>query len=114
MGRVGHRGAAIDLGAQSEAGSRGLPDEPGRAEIGEDEPALGMILVPGRDRLLLQQKAQMLYVLLDFKRHDGVGSSTQPLNLSLVLDHSSSMQRDDKLQRLKEAVSRLSLHETEI
>lgn len=107
MGRVGHRGAAIDLGAQSEAGSRGLPDEPGRAEIGEDEPALGMILVPGRDRLLLQQKAQMLYVLLDFKRHDGVGSSTQPLNLSLVLDHSSSMQRDDKLQRLKEAVSRI-------
>ena len=73
MGRVGPRGGASDLGAQAEAGTRGLPDEPGRVEIGEDEPALGMILVPGRDRLLLQQKAQMLYVLLDLKRHDGWG-----------------------------------------
>ena len=107
MGGVGHRSSASAVGAQPEAGTRGLLDEPGRAEIGEDEPALGMILVPGRDRLLLQQKAQMLYVLLELKRHDGVGSSTQPLNLSLVLDHSSSMQRDDKLQRLKEAVSRI-------
>ena len=100
-------GGPSDLGAQLATGTRGLLDEPGRAHIGEDEPALGLILVPGRDRLLLQQKAQMLYVLLELKRHDGVGSSTQPLNLSLVLDHSSSMQRDDKLQRLKEAVSRI-------
>ena len=101
------RSSPADVGAGLAAGTRGLADEPGRAQIGEDEPALSVILVPGRDRLLLQQKAQMLYVLLELKRHDGVGSSTQPLNLSLVLDHSSSMQRDDKLQRLKEAVSRI-------
>ena len=49
----------------------------------------------------------MLYALLDLRLEQDIRSSTQPLNLSLVLDHSSSMQRDDKLQRLKEAVARI-------
>jgi Ca-activated chloride channel family protein len=71
------------------------------------EPALSVVMTPGRDRLLLQPRAQMLYILLDFKLADHLESSTQPLNLALVLDHSSSMQRDDKLQRLKEAVGRI-------
>src|SRR5205807_7030130 len=69
--------------------------------------ALSLVMIPGRDRLLLQPRAQMLYVLMDFKLATEVGTSTQPLSLSLVLDHSSSMQRDDKLQRLKEAVARI-------
>ena len=55
----------------------------------------------------MQPRAQMLYVLLELHLSEQVGSSSQPLNLSLVLDHSSSMQREDKLQRLKEAVSRI-------
>jgi Ca-activated chloride channel homolog len=70
-------------------------------------PALTVVVVPGRDRLLVQPRAQMLYVLLDLQLSDEIGNSSQPLNLSLVLDHSSSMQRDDKLQRLKEAVARI-------
>ncbi|HXT36710.1 MAG TPA: VWA domain-containing protein [Chloroflexota bacterium] len=70
-------------------------------------PALRVVLTPGRESLLLQPRAQMMYVLLDLKLSQETRSSTQPLNLSLVLDHSSSMQRDDKLQRLKEAVSRI-------
>ena len=74
---------------------------------GLTRPALEVVATLGRDRLLIQQRAQMLYVLLDLKLSDEIGSSSQPLNLSLVLDHSSSMQRDDKLQRLKEAVARI-------
>ncbi|HVA88968.1 MAG TPA: VWA domain-containing protein [Chloroflexota bacterium] len=70
-------------------------------------PPLQVVLTPGRESLLLQPRAQMLYVLLDLKLSQETRSNTQPLNLSLVLDHSSSMQRDDKLQRLKEAVSRI-------
>jgi Ca-activated chloride channel family protein len=49
----------------------------------------------------------MFYALLDLKLHKDVALNGQPLNLALVLDHSSSMQRKDKLQRLKEAVSRI-------
>lgn len=64
-------------------------------------------VVPGRDRLLLQPRAQMFYTLLELKLGKDVALNRQPLNLSLVLDHSSSMQRDDKLQRLKEAVTRI-------
>jgi Ca-activated chloride channel family protein len=71
------------------------------------KPALEVSATLGRDKLLVQPRAQMLYVLLDLKLNDEIGTSVQPLNLSLVLDHSSSMQRDDKLQRLKEAVSRI-------
>jgi Ca-activated chloride channel homolog len=70
-------------------------------------PALQGVLTPGRESLLLQPRAQMLYVLVDLKLSREARASTQPLNLSLVLDHSSSMQRDNKLQRLKEAVSRI-------
>jgi Ca-activated chloride channel homolog len=70
-------------------------------------PALLGVLTPGRESLLLQPRAQMLYVLVDLKLSREARASTQPLNLSLVLDHSSSMQRDNKLQRLKEAVSRI-------
>lgn len=72
-----------------------------------DVSPLRVVLTPGREALLLQPRAQMLYVLLDLKLSQEIRSSSQPLNLSLVLDHSSSMQRDDKLQRLKEAVSRI-------
>jgi Ca-activated chloride channel family protein len=72
-----------------------------------ESPALTVTVVPGRDRLLVQPRAQMLYVLLDLQLSAEIGNSSQPLNLSLVLDHSSSMQRDDKLQRLKEAVARI-------
>ncbi len=71
------------------------------------KPALEVSATLGRDKLLIQPRAQMLYVLLDLKLSDEIGTSGQPLNLSLVLDHSSSMQRDDKLQRLKEAVARI-------
>jgi Ca-activated chloride channel family protein len=87
--------------APSGDSTRTLHDEPGV------DPALSVVMTPGRDRLLLQPRAQMLYVLLDLKLADHLESSTQPLNLALVLDHSSSMQRDDKLQRLKEAVGRI-------
>jgi Ca-activated chloride channel family protein len=69
--------------------------------------ALQVVLTPGRESLLLQPRAQMLYVLLDLKLSQEIRAGGQPLNLSLVLDHSSSMQREDKLQRLKEAVSRI-------
>ena len=70
-------------------------------------PVLKVHVVPGRDSLLVQPRAQMFYALLDLKLSDAVQVSQQPLNMSLVLDHSSSMQRNDKLQRLKEAVSRI-------
>ncbi len=76
-------------------------------ELPTDESALSIVITPGRDCLLLQPRAQMLYVLLDLKLNEAVRAGKQPLNLSLVLDHSSSMQRDAKLQRLKEAVSRI-------
>ncbi len=72
-----------------------------------DRPALEMVIMPGRDKLLVQPRAQMLYVLLELHLSQHVGHSSQPLNLALVLDHSSSMQREDKLQRLKDAVVRI-------
>lgn len=84
-----------------------LPKEVPAEHGSVDLPALSLVVVPGRDRLLLQPRAQMLYVLLELRLQEDVGASVQPLNLSLVLDHSSSMQRDDKLQRLKQAVSRI-------
>jgi Ca-activated chloride channel family protein len=49
----------------------------------------------------------MLYYLLDFSLAPGIEAATQPLNLMLVLDHSSSMARGDKMIRLKEAVARI-------
>ncbi len=84
-----------------------LTEEPAVGRAPSSPPVLDVVVIPGRDRLLLQPRAQMLYVLLELKLDEKVSASVQPLNLSLVLDHSSSMQRDDKLQRLKEAVSRI-------
>jgi Ca-activated chloride channel family protein len=82
-----------------------VAEAPPRAFLAK--PVLEVTATLGRDKLLIQPRAQMLYVLLDLRLSDEIGSSSQPLNLSLVLDHSSSMQRDDKLQRLKEAVARI-------
>ncbi|MDB5075053.1 MAG: von Willebrand factor type [Chloroflexi bacterium] len=93
-----------------EAASRGrqpAADQRPSTEASGVKSALDITVIPGRERLLVQPRAQMLYVLLDLNLSEEVGSSTQPLNLSLVLDHSSSMQRDDKLQKLKEAVARI-------
>ncbi|HWE62640.1 MAG TPA: VWA domain-containing protein [Chloroflexota bacterium] len=87
------------------------PAPPAAEEIGVQSPATAPLLqlqvVPGRDRLLLQPRAQMFYALFELKLREDVTLNEQPLNLALVLDHSSSMQRNDKLQRLKEAVSRI-------
>jgi Ca-activated chloride channel family protein len=83
------------------------PDQQPSAGVSSSPSVLDIAVIAGRDRLLVQPRAQMLYVLLDLNLSQEIGSSTQPLNLSLVLDHSSSMQRDDKLQRLKEAVARI-------
>jgi Ca-activated chloride channel family protein len=49
----------------------------------------------------------MLYYLLDFTLAPASDAATQQLNLMLVLDHSSSMGRGDKMTRLKEAVARI-------
>ena len=96
--------------AQRVARGRGADVAPAPAAPGtgvDEQPTLNVVVIPGRDRLLLQQRAQMLYVLLELKLSEQAASSQQPLNVSLVLDHSSSMQRDDKLLRLKEAVMRI-------
>lgn len=88
----------ISGGVAQPLGSGPLPDGSGLLQIST---------VPGREKLLLQSRAQMFYLLLELKLGDRVRTTRQPINLSLVLDHSSSMQRNDKLQRLKEAVSRI-------
>ena len=91
-----------DAPSGAPTGSRHIPSPmPGNG------PVLGVTATLGRDRLLVQPRAQMVYVLLDLTLSEAIGSNSQPLNLSLVLDHSSSMQRDDKLQRLKDAVARI-------
>ncbi len=94
-------------GIDQTAGIVEAPRRPAPEQFDPGGPALQGVLTPGRESLLLQPRAQMLYVLVDLKLSREARASTQPLNLSLVLDHSSSMQRDNKLQRLKEAVSRI-------
>jgi Ca-activated chloride channel homolog len=109
---IGHRskrgpGVFDSPGIDQTAGIVEAPRRRAPEQVETGGPALQGVLTPGRQSLLLQPRAQMLYVLVDLKLSHEVRAGTQPLNLSLVLDHSSSMQRDNKLQRLKEAVSRI-------
>lgn len=62
----------------------------------------------GRDPLPAAGDGQLAYLLLDVGVNSGAGTvtTTLPLNLALVLDHSGSMS-GPKLQHLKEAVSRI-------
>lgn len=57
----------------------------------------------GKPNVPVTQNEQLAYVLLEVKPTSAMANIQVPLNLSLVLDHSGSMQ-GEKLQYLKEAV----------
>lgn len=103
--------------AQSgEIAPRSAPPSPARAarpavvrlpapqQVGGGHLAMRGEIIYGHQTVLPADAPQMLYVLVGLRASDGVVFPRVPLNLCLVLDHSSSMLRGGKVERLKETV----------
>ena len=98
----------VTTGEQSASPARrGRPKEREAPPQPEGEQPLIITATAGKEWVHAQSSEQMLYYLLDFSLAPDIVTTTQPLNLMLVLDHSSSMGRGDKMIRLKEAVTRI-------
>lgn len=84
------------------------------AQVGERLPAPQQIesgnlaaraeLIYGQRAIAASAAPQMCYAMIGLRASDGVVFPRIPVNLCLVLDHSSSMLRGGKVERLKETV----------
>ena len=86
---------------------QGQPEDRQAQPLPQSELPLMITAIPGKAAVHRQSGEQMLYYLLDLSLAPGIAIATQQLNLMLVLDHSSSMARGDKMTRLREAVARI-------
>lgn len=66
-------------------------------------PTLSLELIPSSDRLAIASTPQLLYLLVHIRPQGGKEERHQPLNLSLVLDRSTSM-RGERLEKVLAAV----------
>ena len=73
-------------------------------QIGSGPQAARAEIVYGHQTAVPSHDRQMLYALIGLRASDSVVFPRVPLNLCLVLDHSSSMLRGGKVDRLKETV----------
>jgi Ca-activated chloride channel family protein len=73
-------------------------------QVGGGHLAARAEIVYGRRTVAPSTAPQMVYALLGLRASEGVVFPRVPLNLCFVLDHSSSMLRGGKVERLKETV----------
>jgi Ca-activated chloride channel family protein len=79
----------------------------GRRLRGHDRPPpIEMQLTPSHATLRCLNEAQMVYVLVDIRARAKPGSRRAPINLSLVLDQSTSM-KGPRLEQVKQAMLRV-------
>ena len=64
----------------------------------------------GREHMLLTDRKQVVYVLLEASPTELMAQVRMPLNFALVLDHSGSMHHGKKLASVKEAVKMVIEH----
>lgn len=77
---------------------------PAPLQVGGGNLAMRGEIVFGHPAVAPSDDPQMVYALIGLRASDGVVFPRVPLNLCLVLDHSSSMLRGGKVDRLKETV----------
>ena len=73
-------------------------------QVGGGHLAARAEIVYGHLTVVPSTEAQMVYALIGLRASEGVVFPRVPLNLCFVLDHSSSMLRGGKVERLKETV----------